>query len=157
MAGQPVDRGEVEIEWDDIDDEVSVRHVSVTPNRDRAKETSGSSDPGLTTGKSVGAALEAQSVFQGAVQLDSSLRGAVYRDSPLLTLTWEDPDATLPYNPRSFYTLVPEELGAVEQQSAAPAVSLVSKSVVRGPDVSIVYQLPSRRPNIVQSLVDFRL
>jgi len=138
MAGQPVDRGEVEIEWDDIDDEVSVRHVNVSTNSNRAKETSGSSDPGLTTGKSVGEALETPLVsVQGAVQLDSSLRGAVYRDSPLLTLTWEDPDATLPYNPRSFYTLVPEELGAVGLQSAAPAVSLVSKSVVRGPDVSI--------------------
>ena len=137
MEGQQVDRGEVEIEWDDIDDEVSVRHVSVTPNRNRAKETSGSSDPGLTTGKSVRAALEAPTVsVQGAVQLDSSLRGAVYRDSPLLTLTWEDPDATLPYNPRRFYTLVPEELGTVGLQSAEPAVSLVSKSVARGPDVS---------------------
>jgi len=128
MAGQSVS-------WD----EVEVRCDNVASSRIRAKETSGSSDPGPTIGKSVGEELETTSEsVRGAVQLDSSLRGAVYRDSSLLALAWEDPDATLPYDPRSFYTLVPEELGVVELQSAAPAAPLVSKPVGKGLDVSLI-------------------
>ena len=120
MAGQSVS-------WD----EVEVRCDNVASSRIRAKETSGSSDPGPTIGKSVGEELETTSEsVRGAVQLDSSLRGAVYRDSSLLALAWEDPDATLPYDPRSFYTLVPEELEVIETNGRS-GITLVPQSRAR--------------------------
>jgi len=126
MAGQSVSWDEVEVQWD-----------NVASSRIRAKETSRSSDLGPTIGKSVGAELETTSVSdRGAVQLDSSLRGAVYRDSSLLALAWEDPDATLPYDPRCFYTLVPQELEVAETRCRS-GITLVPQSRTSSEEASI--------------------
>ena len=81
-------------------DEVEVQWESAVTSGIRAKETSGSTDPGPTTGKSAWGELETTSVPD---------RGAVQRDSSLLALAGEDPDATLPYDPRRLSTLVPQE------------------------------------------------
>ena len=127
MAGQSVSWDEVEVQCD-----------NVASSRIRAKETSGSSDPGPTIGKLVGEELETTSVSdRGAVQLDSSLRGAVYRDSSLLALAWEDPDATLPYDLRSFYTLVPQELEVIETRGRS-GITLVPQSRALQREASMV-------------------
>ena len=118
MAGQSVSWDEVEVQWD-----------NVASSRIRATETSRSSDLGPATGKSVGEELETTNTKpdRGEVQLDSSLRGAVYRDNSLLALAWEDPDATLPYDQRCFYTLDPQELEVGETRGRS-GITLVPRS-----------------------------
>ena len=84
-------------------DEVGVQWGGAVTSRIRAKETSGSTDPGPATGEAVMGELETTSVSdRGAVHRDSSLRGAVYGDSSLLTLAAEDPDATLRIRPETY-------------------------------------------------------
>jgi len=107
MAGQSVSWDEVEVQCD-----------NVASSRIRAKETSRSSDLGPATGKLAREELETTSVPD---------RGAVYQDSSLSALAAEDPDATLPYNPRCFSTLVPQELEVAETRGRS-GITLVPQS-----------------------------
>ena len=107
MAGQSVSWDEVEVQFD-----------NVASSRIRAKETSRSSDLGPATGKLAREELEITSVPD---------RGAVYRDSSLSALAVEDPDATLPYNPRCFSTMVPQELEVAETRGRS-GITLVPQS-----------------------------
>ena len=77
-------------------DEAEVQWGSAVVTRIRAKETSGSTDARPATGCAVGEDLETTSVTG---------RGAVQRDSSILRLAVEDPDATLPYDPRRWTSM----------------------------------------------------
>ena len=94
MAGQSVSWDEVEVQFDNL-----------ASSRIRAKETSRSSDLGPGTGKLATEELETTSVPD---------RDAVYRNSSLSASADEDPDATLPYDPRCFSTFVSQELEVAE-------------------------------------------
>jgi len=85
MADQHASWDEAEVQWD-----------SPAVTRVRAKEISGSADPGPATGCAVGEDLETTSL---------SGRGVVRLDSSLLQLAGKHQEATLPYDSRRWTSI----------------------------------------------------
>jgi len=111
----------------DSGDEAEVQCGNTAATRNRTKETSGSTDLGPATGCAVGEDLETTSVTG---------RGAGQQDSSILRLAGEDPDATLPYDPRRWTPMDPnkdiDRSAPLASQSVADSSHYFTMSPARG-------------------------